>query len=135
MRPEIVGALVAAPLSLAGALIMRGFEALSRSRAWLREDRLRFLQDKRQAYSEFLAACGLVVTHSNQDRSDDIRRLFVSLQSVILLAPKELVASAQNLCNLALAAGETQNDADRAKFANQSAAFTNAARVGLGSEP
>jgi hypothetical protein len=136
MTPEMAGTLAAAPLALGGALIMRWFETRSRSSAWRREDRQRFLQDKRRAYSQFLASCQWLVENRSRRSTNEFWRFRVSAQSVLLLAPKNMVGPAQDLSILALkvAATATPSAADVQEWGSHLAKFMEAARTELGSD-
>ena len=134
MTPAIEAALVAAPLSLGGALIMRWFEIRARSAAWRREDQLRFIQDKRQAYADFLGGCQWVITNSTQIRSADWQHLQSSLQTVFLLAPAKLVRPAQQLLNrtLTVTDPDTKTDQEFAEWAQEFSDLCDEARLDLG---
>jgi hypothetical protein len=125
MTPGITAALVAAPLSLSGALVMRWLETRARSTAWQREDRLRFLQDKRQIYSDFLTQCNWLFNNRGHLTDDDHRRELSSYYSVILVAPEKMLDPA---CNLSTATVR----ANAEEFKEQLSAFSDLARIDLG---
>jgi hypothetical protein len=134
MPNELYVALIAGSLSLAGALIMRWFETRSQSTAWEREDRQRFLHEKREAYSAFLAGCQWHLVNRSALTSAEHLSLVASQQAVLLLAPKYLVTPAQELFGLTLKiAGTTAaTSADEMKWAKQVASFADEARKDLG---
>ena len=137
MPNEIYVALVAGSLALAGTLVMRWFETRARSTAWEREDRQRFLHEKREAYSAFLAGCQWHFVNRKALTSANHLSLLASQQAVLLLAPKHLVTPAQDLLNLTLKiAGATPaapaTPADDMKWATQTASFADEARKDLG---
>jgi hypothetical protein len=134
MTPGIEAALVAAPLSLAGALVMRWIEARSRSNAWRREDRLRFLKEKRQAYADFLGACHWVVLNKTERTRTDWQHLEISYQSVLLLAPEGLLQPAQKLFTRTLDVADPNKKITAGGLAPELKVFYDEARVDLGSE-
>jgi hypothetical protein len=139
MQVELVVAFVAGSLSLAGALIMRWFETRAQSTSWEREDRQRFLHEKREAYSAFLAACQWHFANRRGLNTQDHLNLIASQQSVLLLAPKHMVSPAQDLMNSTLkiasatpAAPASRTDEDI--WAKQTASFADEARKDLGAD-
>jgi|SRR6185295_2759408 len=134
MTPGIEGALVAAPLSLAGALIMRWLENRARSTAWLREDRLRFMQDKQKAYADFMGGCQWVIEKGKAVDSTDWRLLQNSLQMLFLLAPAKLVRPAQLLLarTQSVSDPDTKTAADIAEWVREFSDFNDQARIDLG---
>jgi len=136
MSPEVSAALVAAPVSLAGALAMRWFEMRARADHWSREDRQRFLQEKRQAYSTLLADCQWHFVNRKALTPDDHLKLLTSQTAVLLLAPKEMVRPVQVFVDQTFkVAGESsRNRADDEEWARQAASLADTARADLGSD-
>ncbi len=136
MPHEIYAALIGGSLALIGAFVMRWFETRARSIAWEREDRQRFLHEKREAYSEFLASCQWHFVNRKALTPADHLSLIASQQAVLLLSPKHLVAPAQDLLNLTLkiAGAASASPTDELKWATQTASFADEARKDLGAD-
>ena len=135
MPQEIYAALIGGSLALTGAFVMRWFETRARSTAWEREDRQRFLHEKREAYSEFLAGCQWHFVNRKALTPADHLSLIASQQAVLLLSPKHLVVPAQDLLNLTLkiAGATSATPADDSKWATQNSFLCRRSTKGSGS--
>lgn len=132
----LVGAVVAGPVALAGSLVMRWFELSARKDAWAREDRQRFLEEKRRVYSTFLADCHWHVVNRKGLTPEDHLKLTISQNAALLLAPKEVVPPVQDFLNqtLKLASSTSPSPTDQAAWGQLAAALADAMRADLGSD-
>ena len=137
MTPEIEGVLVGGALTLGTALIMRFLDIRARNTRWRREDRLRFMQNKRKAYAEFLGGCQTAVGKGklNENKNADWLLLQNSLQMLLLIAPAKLVKPAQNLMAHAETVAELDYETrgeELGKWAAEFTDFCDQARTDLG---
>ena len=94
--------MVAAVAALLGALIGGMFPYLASRGQWRREDRLRFLEDRRDAYAELAAlACDLERHSAGPDLDELKSALWRALETVVLLAPLEVGEAGRGLVGAA----------------------------------